>query len=67
MTKRKIETLAARKAELTEELREVDAEIASRAGETDEPKTTEDQPAKAAAAKATAKSAGGPSGRSGEK
>ena len=68
MTKRSIKTLAERKAELTEELREIDAEIAARAGETDEPKP----PAKAAPAKAAAKSVGGSSGsgssgKSGEK
>jgi hypothetical protein len=51
MSKRKIETLAARKAELQEELREIDAEIASRAGETDETKTTEEKPAEATPAK----------------
>lgn len=51
MTKRSIKTLAARKAELAEELREINAEIASRAGETDEPRTTEEKPANAAPAK----------------
>ena len=51
--KRTVAQLAERKAELTEELREIDAEIAQRAGEHDEPQT----PAKAAVAKAPAKSA----------
>jgi hypothetical protein len=61
MTKRSIKTLAARKAELTEELLEINAEIAERAGETDEPKT----PAKAVSAKAPAKSGGESSGKFG--
>lgn len=52
MSKRKIETLAARKAELQEELREIDAAIASRAGETDEPReASQERPAEATPAK----------------
>ena len=56
MAKSTIAALAARKAELIEELREIDAEIASCAGETDDPQTPAKAPLKAAA-----KSAGGPS------
>lgn len=47
VSKRTIAELAERKAELTDELREVDAEIKARAGERDEPEPDDaSEPAK---------------------